>query len=478
MSTPNMGLNLPQVGITSGPLYAQDVNDAFTTVDQHDHTSGSGVPIPAAALNINADLNFNYNGLLNVFKINFEGLGSTLSPTFKQTLYAVDQGAGGVNLFYNDGSGAAVQLTKYSSGVTTLNVSSSGIKTTVGPNTYEAWIPTSTLVVQQTAGTGTGNKLPIHVNSVLLSPAGSTYKVTLKTVDPLPNDLSITLPVPNSSLNPYIVTIDNQGNLVSENPNWIGTTAGFNDTGADAIASKILNNNLSSNIGFTALAANISSNNAAILVTKVATADLTPVNYRNPAGDAVAAAMSSTGTTSIAATITTANANTIVGKTNGSLVMPTSSANVIGTAMDSTGANAVAASRTRSIITNGIGTSAGQIVYASAVTTFVTTNTSFQNVPNQTITIVTNGRPLVLGVGTSGGAWMGFSLDTGEVAIVRTTAGGAQLSVPYIGSPTTVFNLVSFESLAAGTYYFRLLIRSVVGYNAAANNVRLYAYEL
>lgn len=45
MATPDMGLDLPVPGVTTGPTWANKLNAALTTVDSHDHSSGKGAPV-------------------------------------------------------------------------------------------------------------------------------------------------------------------------------------------------------------------------------------------------------------------------------------------------------------------------------------------------------------------------------------------------------------------------------------------------
>lgn len=115
MATIFMNLDLPEVGTTSGPIWATKVNAALDQVDSHDHTTGKGQKIPVAGLNINADLNFNSNKLIGVFSTTFTNLGATLDDT--ETLYVVSG-----DIYYNDSNGNKVRIT--SGGA--LNISSVG----------------------------------------------------------------------------------------------------------------------------------------------------------------------------------------------------------------------------------------------------------------------------------------------------------------------------------------------------------------
>lgn len=103
-NSPNMGLPIPGVGTTSGPDYATDVNSSLTIIDQHNHSNGSGVQITPSGININAALTYNNN-----FAIGLSGLTllAQLSTPANNTIYE-----SGVDLYYVDGNGNNIQLTK------------------------------------------------------------------------------------------------------------------------------------------------------------------------------------------------------------------------------------------------------------------------------------------------------------------------------------------------------------------------------
>jgi hypothetical protein len=104
MPTTNMSLNEPSVGTTAGPTWATEVNENFTTIDQHDHTSGKGVQLTPSALNINSDLEFNGNAAIELKRLTIDS-----SATGSGTNYSVYQSGG--NLYWYNGSGQEVQIT-------------------------------------------------------------------------------------------------------------------------------------------------------------------------------------------------------------------------------------------------------------------------------------------------------------------------------------------------------------------------------
>jgi hypothetical protein len=101
-----MLLVLPTVSQRLGPQWAEDLNDAFSLIDEHDHTSGKGNLVPTAGLNINADLSLNSNDLKDIRSLKLNNSVSTLPSDDVRSLYA-----SGGNLYYNNNSGTAIQLT-------------------------------------------------------------------------------------------------------------------------------------------------------------------------------------------------------------------------------------------------------------------------------------------------------------------------------------------------------------------------------
>jgi hypothetical protein len=117
MATPNMGLDLPTTA-TAGPTYVDDNNTAFTTIDEHDHTTGNGVKVPTAGLNINADLSFNSVDATDLRTTRYDDQASTLSDSADKTCVYFVNG----DLYINNASGTAVKITDG----TGINLSSVG----------------------------------------------------------------------------------------------------------------------------------------------------------------------------------------------------------------------------------------------------------------------------------------------------------------------------------------------------------------
>ncbi len=105
--SPNMNMPVPIVGVEIGPNYANDLNNSLSILDQHNHTAGSGVQIPVDGINIASDFPINGNNLNVVKSVRFQSQGATLSgPSDLGSIYRV-----GLDLYYNNGNGAAIQIT-------------------------------------------------------------------------------------------------------------------------------------------------------------------------------------------------------------------------------------------------------------------------------------------------------------------------------------------------------------------------------
>src|SRR5260370_1165433 len=145
ITTPNLLLNLPIPSVTAGPLDGSMLNRALSLVDSHNHTQGQGLQIPTAGLNINADLGLNNFNLTTLRSSRFTSQSAALSGSTDLGCVYV---AGG-DLWYNNGSGAQIQLTSGS----TINVASvggiSGLGGTTGAATYNSSL--GTFILSQNA---------------------------------------------------------------------------------------------------------------------------------------------------------------------------------------------------------------------------------------------------------------------------------------------------------------------------------------
>jgi hypothetical protein len=196
--SPNMNLPVPEVGIESGPAWASDINSCLGILDQHSHTSGQGVLITPAALNINTDLPINGNNLTLVNTVRFNNLSASLPGTSPNLGVIYEAGN---DLYYNDGVGNTVQITK--SG--TVNATSSGISS----GTATASFAGAVLVVDSNVNTP-GN---IQAGSILIgnNVSGSSF-AQLQAPSALAANYSLTLPPTNPSGGTVFLTYDASNN--------------------------------------------------------------------------------------------------------------------------------------------------------------------------------------------------------------------------------------------------------------------------
>jgi hypothetical protein len=195
ISSPNMSLPLPVIGVDPGPDYASNQNAAFTILDGHTHITGSGVPITTAAININADLSFsNFNATL-LRSTRFASQAAAISGASDlNCLYF----AGG-NLYANDGSGNQIKITSGGN----VNATSSGISSGSASAAFSSGV-----LIVNSASTIPAN---IQGGSILLGNNVASSNFLTLSPPTLSSNYTLTLPaIPAGS---SFVTIDTSGNL-------------------------------------------------------------------------------------------------------------------------------------------------------------------------------------------------------------------------------------------------------------------------
>jgi hypothetical protein len=99
--TPFLSMSLPVVGVDSGPIAAQKINSALTTLDV-----AAGVPTTPSMININSDLAFNNFNATNLRSVRFENLAGAISSSGDLSCFYMV----GNNAFVNMPDGTQVQL--------------------------------------------------------------------------------------------------------------------------------------------------------------------------------------------------------------------------------------------------------------------------------------------------------------------------------------------------------------------------------
>ena len=197
-----MNLPIPSVGSESGPQYAFDVNNSLTLIDQHDHSPGKGVQITPTGMNINSALSFNNNSATNVSAVIFQQQLSANS-TLLALSSAPGSGSGTSDLFYTDGNGVQIQITK--SGV--VNASAASIP----GESYNS----GTFIWTQTQSSLPTTPANFDIGSITLRPnvAATTFGVKVSPPSSIASQYNIALPLLPSVQS--FVTIDNTGAMAA-----------------------------------------------------------------------------------------------------------------------------------------------------------------------------------------------------------------------------------------------------------------------
>jgi len=106
-TTPNMSLIEPDVLSTPSPTWASLLNNALTTIDSHDHSTGKGVKITPSGMTISADLPFGSNNATTLRSVRFNNQTSfTSTSNDLACIYVLNN-----EIYYRDGVGNIVQIT-------------------------------------------------------------------------------------------------------------------------------------------------------------------------------------------------------------------------------------------------------------------------------------------------------------------------------------------------------------------------------
>lgn len=170
-NTPNMNISLPTVSVTAGPTYATQLNNGFSTVDEHNHTSGKGVQVPTAGIGINADLSFFSYNATALRSTRYSNQGSPLGTASDLNCVYFSGG----NLYVNDGSGNQIQLTAAGA----LNAATLGSISGLGATTATVSYSNVTKTFTFWQNTNTSAKIdtgPLIVHDVAASALGITVQ--------------------------------------------------------------------------------------------------------------------------------------------------------------------------------------------------------------------------------------------------------------------------------------------------------------
>lgn len=213
--SPNMSLIIPGVGTEAGPTYAFDVNASLTLIDQHDHSSGSGVQITPDGLNINSTLDFQENDATNVNTLTF--VSQTPASALPRAVSVAPGGGTGIaDLWYTDGAGVPIQITK--SGA--VNVVASSI-----PGESYAG---GTFIWDQTQSGAPTTPANFDIGSITLRPniALTTFGVTLSPPSSIASAYTLLLPDnPSLLAGTAFLTLTTSGQIAGTIQTSLGITA-------------------------------------------------------------------------------------------------------------------------------------------------------------------------------------------------------------------------------------------------------------
>lgn len=206
MATPFMELTLPVVSSTVGPEWASLLNAALTLVDAHDHTEDKGARITPAAININANLEFNDKDAYELRSARFNNQDAPLATINDvRSLYV-----SGSNLYYNNGTGTAVQIT---SGAGLNAASLGGIGGDYATSSASVSYSNSNKTFSFTQTANTSAHLDVG-NVVIRQATASAHGITVKSPNSLSAAYNFILPtgLPGSGLT-KILTLDSAGQV-------------------------------------------------------------------------------------------------------------------------------------------------------------------------------------------------------------------------------------------------------------------------
>lgn len=202
-TSPNMGLQVPNIEQSPGPDYAVQVNNSLNTIDSHNHSPGSGVQITPDSMNINAALTFNNFAATNLQYANFYLQTSDAPGQSLYIKYGSETPIQFADLWYNDGVNPAFQITS-NGAVYAPTATISGI-------TYSA----GSFIFQQTQSSSTA-PANLDAGSLIIRPntGGTAYGVTISPNSSLASAFTLSLPASLPSVQSFM-TLDSSGDILA-----------------------------------------------------------------------------------------------------------------------------------------------------------------------------------------------------------------------------------------------------------------------
>lgn len=185
---PFMLLEIPIVGVEVGPAWAAEINQAFTRIDEHDHTTGKGVLIPTAGLNINADLSISGFNVISVRSLRGVNNSAVLSTGADVNCFYVVNG----DAYFNNSAGTPVQITSGAG----LNFASLGtIGGDYGQPSVTASVTYSDALKTYSFTQAASTPAKMYMGDIILqAPVNGTQAITIK-ADPTTSSYTLRLPL-------------------------------------------------------------------------------------------------------------------------------------------------------------------------------------------------------------------------------------------------------------------------------------------
>lgn len=202
INSANMLLPIPVIGTDPGPDYATNINNCFTLLDYHDHSSGKGIQVTPAGLDINADLPMGGNNLTLARSLRMSAQNSVLVASADLGCLYVS----GVDLYYNDVNGNNIRITQSGN----VNAGTGSITGLVSPASA-TWVSGSSTFVWQS---DVNTPAYMDCSSILIRNLVANSKaLTLQAPATMAADYSVTLP--SLPVSQKIVTLDAAGNMTA-----------------------------------------------------------------------------------------------------------------------------------------------------------------------------------------------------------------------------------------------------------------------
>lgn len=227
-STANMSLTLGVSGYggNTEQEWANLINQALTALDAHNHATGSGVQVPTAGMNINANLSFNSYEATGLKTSAYTSQSASLASTFKSCVYVVNG-----NLYFNNGSGSAVQVTTG----TAVNVGGTG--TISGMSGTAAVAFDGSAIFSFSRSSGVYADLAVSGMRLYHSTTGAANALTMGVASNLTTAYSILFPnqTPSAAGGDIFPELDTSGNvtwkksIVNGGSNAVGRVGYFTD---------------------------------------------------------------------------------------------------------------------------------------------------------------------------------------------------------------------------------------------------------